>query len=617
MGKFNLNEGNESLNRILLMMKYDEKKTLSENIQEQTMSPDYDVAIIKNELDATFSTDEEEIVSILKKYKTKEDFNNLLKKYKELVGKDLGVHFGMSFTKNRDKTEWDDLSNHLKGLGIEMVQDFKNGRISGTVFKGTEGNEGTTDTKGKNQTKGKYKFCSSTYKPYCYNKNVIGKVQGCLGLKQDGYFGPKTQSALKSVGFGKGFTDNDVNKICQKSKKPNTQVRPKAKTVSTIKSRGVQQSNQSNQPSQSNQMPSPTNEDVTTRDISDASIDVKLDGQKCKSILRDYVVSALQHQAGVESSVRSNYREMKRDIVKCAGAGEFDNFQGFTQNELGAKVTKRLQPFGFLKGGKRLSWKEIVKMLNGRNKRLLGPNPKKNRPSSPYLIPKLEESNNNNMDKIIKENLIRIRKEKQNILTEETNILRNRINILTEGKNFKNKRHIDKFANDLIQEVFTLRSQGFDEEVLNEGLLDMLTGLFGKGTSSIFEVIKEKLVAWIIKKLGFSTDSLFADIIIVGFGNVDFKDYNKLFDCKYLSDLIVNSIAEGIAKNMSDNRSRGGESSVFMDLLRNIVAEMFKDSSFENKLSGGLEAILCPLMGGVKNKMEDAAEDIKSKVVDD
>lgn len=245
MSKYNLEEGNDSLKRILLMMKYDNNKTLSENIQEQTTSLDYDISTIKNELDS-FSTDEKKIVNILKKYKTKNDFNNLLKKYEELVGKDLGTHFGRSFTKNRDKIEWGDLSNHLKSIGIEMIQNTTNkGRGLITVFKdlGTEQDTNTI-------TPSKYKACSGTYKLYCYNKPVIGKVQGCLGLKQDGYFGPKTQSALKSVGFGNGFTDQDIDKICKTSQKPNTQVRPKVKPVSTIKPRGIQNQTNTSQPTQ-------------------------------------------------------------------------------------------------------------------------------------------------------------------------------------------------------------------------------------------------------------------------------------------------------------------------------------------------------------------------------
>ena len=34
MEKYNLNEGNDALKRVLLMMKYDAKKTLTENIEE-------------------------------------------------------------------------------------------------------------------------------------------------------------------------------------------------------------------------------------------------------------------------------------------------------------------------------------------------------------------------------------------------------------------------------------------------------------------------------------------------------------------------------------------------------------------------------------------------------
>ena len=40
------------------------------------------------------------------------------------------------------------------------------------------------------------------------------------GVKQDGFFGPKTDAALKAKGFDIGFTDNDVNKLC----KPNVAV---------------------------------------------------------------------------------------------------------------------------------------------------------------------------------------------------------------------------------------------------------------------------------------------------------------------------------------------------------------------------------------------------------
>jgi hypothetical protein len=44
---------------------------------------------------------------------------------------------------------------------------------------------------------------------------VIKKVQGCLGgLVADGKFGSQTNEKLKTAGVRGGFSDNDVDKIC-------------------------------------------------------------------------------------------------------------------------------------------------------------------------------------------------------------------------------------------------------------------------------------------------------------------------------------------------------------------------------------------------------------------
>ena len=59
-----------------------------------------------------------------------------------------------------------------------------------------------------------YRPCSGTYTQGCYSE-VIKKVQGCLGgLVADGKFGSQTNEKLKTAGFRGGFSDNDVDKIC-------------------------------------------------------------------------------------------------------------------------------------------------------------------------------------------------------------------------------------------------------------------------------------------------------------------------------------------------------------------------------------------------------------------
>jgi hypothetical protein len=72
------------------------------------------------------------------------------------------------------------------------------------------------DPKCKKTGGSKYKSCSGTYTQGCYS-DVIKQVQGCLGgLVADGKFGPKTNEKLKAAGFSGGFSDNDVDKICNK-----------------------------------------------------------------------------------------------------------------------------------------------------------------------------------------------------------------------------------------------------------------------------------------------------------------------------------------------------------------------------------------------------------------
>jgi len=49
---------------------------------------------------------------------------------------------------------------------------------------------------------------------YCKN-STIARVQGCIGVTQDGAFGPKTSSALVAKGVdGSSITQASVDKVC-------------------------------------------------------------------------------------------------------------------------------------------------------------------------------------------------------------------------------------------------------------------------------------------------------------------------------------------------------------------------------------------------------------------
>jgi len=76
-------------------------------------------------------------------------------------------------------------------------------------------NKKYSDCDGPNFKKG-CKDVGTNYKSPNTN-GIIYQVQGCLGITQDGYFGPKTQSAMEEKTGKNEFNVSDVQKICKES----------------------------------------------------------------------------------------------------------------------------------------------------------------------------------------------------------------------------------------------------------------------------------------------------------------------------------------------------------------------------------------------------------------
>jgi hypothetical protein len=57
------------------------------------------------------------------------------------------------------------------------------------------------------------------YKQGC-KSDVVKQIQGCLGVRTTGNFGPLTQTALSKIGYSNGFTSADVENICKKGTGP-------------------------------------------------------------------------------------------------------------------------------------------------------------------------------------------------------------------------------------------------------------------------------------------------------------------------------------------------------------------------------------------------------------
>jgi len=81
------------------------------------------------------------------------------------------------------------------------------------------------DSEISNENK-KYSDCDGpNFKKWCKDvgtkykspntKGIIYQIQGCLGVTQDGYFGPKTESVMKEKTGKNEFNVSDVQKICE------------------------------------------------------------------------------------------------------------------------------------------------------------------------------------------------------------------------------------------------------------------------------------------------------------------------------------------------------------------------------------------------------------------
>lgn len=219
----------------------------------------------------------------------------------------------------------------------------------------------------------------------------------------------------------------------------------------------------------------------------------------------------------------------------------------------------------------------------------------------------------NALEKVIKENLIKVKSDKTRVITEESKIISKRFNILIEGREFKTTKQKEKLYNELLSEMVYLNKQGFNHTLINEGLWDMLKGLFGNGAEGIMQTFKEYVADWMVDKLTpLDSKGWIGGVISTTIGNLNLSDIPKLTDCDFTSKLLSKSVAEEAIKQLKNKTGLEGK---IYDVLRNSIIETFEDSQLGQKLEAGIGNIICPLLGGLSNKIDSAAEDLKTKVV--
>jgi hypothetical protein len=270
MKKYDIQEGDESLKRVLLMMNYDNKKTLSENreiIFEQTSFGE--AAQIAKDLVNLLVGDVRtshlnEIEIILKDRvlgKTLTDGTCLLNKVSEYLKntktnrwftwgvfvpsdyKSRGLRDAILASKEKSEPQFEDVKKDL----IKLIDNEINGFCKSPKKEEEKPQQTTTDSK--------YKQCNGPeFEFYCVNKVWIAKLQKCIGARPDGYFGEKTLKSLQGVRGFENFAQNDtitteqIKSICDsKQQSNNNEKSPQDKVVIKKQTSGNTNNNQKTQ----------------------------------------------------------------------------------------------------------------------------------------------------------------------------------------------------------------------------------------------------------------------------------------------------------------------------------------------------------------------------------
>jgi hypothetical protein len=327
---------------------------------------------------------------------------------------------------------------------------------------------------------------------------------------------------------------------------------------------------------------------------------IKLDATGCRTILGQYLGAALQYNAQVETTPIPQLREFRQQLVKCDGAGQFDSFQGFTEDET-ASVKGKLSPYGFL--NKKIDKRQVFRILAGKTKYLKAP--------SPYIIG-LNESTDLTIKNVIKENLNKVKSEKLRTYSAESKIIKNRASIIVESPMLNTKPQQKRLFNDILTESIYLNSQGFSKHIIQEQFFDTLKGFFGnEDYDAIFDTFKEYMGEWLVSKLTpLHPDGWMSKSIMGSIDEVKVNDIEKLLDCSYLTKTISKSIVDGsVGKLQKDNELDGG----LYDMVRNNLFDYVNGNDFLNKLESDITKILCPLLNGIVEKLENAHDEIREK----
>lgn len=214
------------------------------------------------------------------------------------------------------------------------------------------------------------------------------------------------------------------------------------------------------------------------------------------------------------------------------------------------------------------------------------------------------------MKKELRKALVEAKEQKERRLIEES-LVKSRIMMIVESEdNIKNFNSLPKKTKRKIAEAIMTEMVYSDDHLLNEGLWDVISSLFGSSFSGLAQTLGEPIVNSILGALGME-DGYFKSVMISFFT----KNMGRLAkalrgDCKELTGLVAESLVEGLVIQLSNTKGMTGPGYTF---IRNTIADAIQSSGFVQSLENSLESTVCNLFNKFTQKATAVASNLKSK----
>lgn len=175
--------------------------------------------------------------------------------------------------------------------------------------------------------------------------------------------------------------------------------------------------------------------------------------------------------------------------------------------------------------------------------------------------------------------------------------------------------------------------KGESKDQINEGFMDLLSGLGGKLMGGFEDRLKNYAAGWLLDKFGLPNDggfmSEFAKNVVENISFMQIGNYFGAGSCKYWTDAISKGLIETLEeKAISAILSRGlgidinfesGLGGTFVASTREALTNYINSTDFVNMLEGKLEGIVCgegtsfkDIFGGGKFSENDLTKAVKA-----